>query len=173
MAPRGPRRVEGAGGVGGGGCCCWCGGGWWGGWRGGDRRRRVRRAVDHGDAPATHPMIGRDFAQRRQFGGAGRLGDRAAPGKAAALGRIDRAGGVGREPDGVGGGAGGGRGRGAARRRAPLTVGTADISATLYGRSGRAKKLRRGARSTMCPRYITAMASQICSTTAMSCELNG
>src|SRR6218665_2881908 len=40
---------------------------------------------------------------------------------------------------------------------ARLTVGTADISATLYRCSGRAKKLRRGARSTMCPRYITAM----------------
>src|SRR6218665_3123544 len=155
MAPMAPWGSEAAGG---------------GGWGWGDGRGGVGQAVDHGDAPATHPMIGRDFAQRRQFGGAGRLGDRAASGKAAAFGRIDRAGRIAREPGR--GGPPGSRMRWGARRRAPLTVGTADISATLYGCSGRAKKLRRGARSTMCPRYITAMSSQICSTTAMSCEMN-
>ena len=95
----------------------------------------ARDAVDDVDAAAAHPVAGRDLAQRRQRLGAGGLGDRAAAGEAAARAAV-RSGSAGRRSSLM---------RCAARARPPLTVGTADISATLYGCSGFAKKARRGA----------------------------
>ena len=54
------------------------------------------------DTAAAHPVLGRQFTQRRQLGAARRLGHRAAPGKTAAGGRVDRAGWVAAEFDALG-----------------------------------------------------------------------
>ena len=62
--------------------------------------------------------------------------------------------------------------RGARRPRARRSRWARPTSAPRCRCSGRVKKARREARSMILPRYITAMSSQMCSTTAMSCEMN-
>ena len=108
------------------------------------------------DAPAA-PQCRRRFTQRRQPGAAGGSATGQRPANRQPGGG-DRARRVAAQPDAL------------QRARPPFTVGTADINATLYDAAAR-RNAARGI-SLIYPRYITAI-SRRCSTTAMSCEMNG
>ena len=51
-------------------------------------------------------------------------------------------------------------------------IGIAESSALVYGCSGFSYSSSESASSMMCPRYITAMRSEMCRTTARSCAMN-
>src|SRR6478609_9521587 len=58
------------------------------------------------------------------------------------------------------------------RGRAEAITGTAEINATVYGINGRAYSSDAGASSTILPRYMTQIRSEICCTALRSWEMN-